>query len=219
MAPLVLSNLYLGSTTIQNVLVTGWQSQVAASAEGRRHFRHKSLAGEHCCGSNTGCNQAENEAGDQGHPMTVAAGAATCSHPPTAKASDQRADPAPAWRSWAVQWKRATVLTVCRHSAYPTNAQACLYHLFLRMCNTGWNGNFFALPLWFTAVPVEKRRKGFRMHLTALQFLHTEVLPRGIWKFWRFVWSFEMTFSLAGWQTTHHCWPHHIHYFCPRNCA
>lgn len=67
--------------------MTGWQSQVAASAEGRRRFRHKSLAGEHCYGSNTGHSKAEHEAGGQGHPLKLATGAATCSHPPTA--SDQ----------------------------------------------------------------------------------------------------------------------------------
>lgn len=61
--PLVSSNVYFQPTTTQNVLVTGWQSQVAASAEKRRHLRHKSLAGEHCYSSNTECREAEHEAG------------------------------------------------------------------------------------------------------------------------------------------------------------
>lgn len=116
--PWFLRDVYLGSTTTQNVLVTGWQSQVAASAEGRRHFRHKSLAGEHCCGSNTGCRKAEHEPGGQGHPGMVAAGAATCSHPPTAKASDQRADPAPAWLEESSAWELdcAVKKSHCVHS-------------------------------------------------------------------------------------------------------
>lgn len=211
--PWFLRDVYLGSTTTQNVLVTGWQSQVAASAEGRRHFRHKSLAGEHCCGSNTGCSKAEHEPGGQGHPGMVAAGAHILLLP-RLQTREQTLHQ-PGWRSplhgsWTVRWKRATVFTVCRHSAYPANAEACLYCLFLKMCNTGWNGYFFDFPLWFSAVPMEKRRKRFCMHLTSLQFLCPELLARGIWKFWLFVWCFEMTSSLAGCKTTHHYWPHHV---------
>lgn len=127
----------------------------------------------HCYSSNTGCSKAEHETGGQGHPVKLAAGVATCSHPPTA--SDQVADTAPAWRSalhgsWAVQWKRASALALSRHPAYPANAQARLHHPFLKTCNTGWNGNLFDLSLWFSAVPTEKCRKRFYMHLTSYSF-------------------------------------------------
>lgn len=86
-----LSNVYLGSTTTQNVLVTGWQSQVAAMLKGEG-----TSGTSQSYGSIIECSKAEHEAGGQGHPVELAAGAATCSHPPTP--SDQ-----PAWRSWVVQ--------------------------------------------------------------------------------------------------------------------
>ena len=68
--------------------------------------------------------------GGQGNPVMLAAGAATGSLPPTAKASDQTAVLALALRSplhgsCAVQVRRTTVLAVCRHSAYTANAQSC----------------------------------------------------------------------------------------------
>lgn len=190
-----LSGVCSGPTTTENVWVTGWQSQVAPSGDRRRHFRHRSLAGDRCYGSNnTGWNSTEQKAGGQGSPVMLAAGAATCSLPPTAKASEQTAALAPALRSslhgsCAVQVRRATMLAVHRHSAYTANAQFSENSIIssLKWIILGKIANFFDLALWFSVVLMEKCRDRYGKHLTSLQVLCPEILPSGIWKFWIFV--------------------------------
>lgn len=224
-----LSGVCSGPTTTENVWVTGWQSQVAPSGDRRRHFRHRSLAGDRCYGSNnTGWNSTEQKAGGQGSPVMLAAGAATCSLPPTAKASEQTAALAPALRSslhgsCAVQVRRATMLAVLRHSAYTANAQFSENSIIssLKWIILGKIAKFFWLGIMvFCSADGKVQGQVWK----AFDIL-TGFVPGNFAK-----WNLKiLNICLEFWDGQQPCWmqnhapllatPCMCTYFCPKNCA